>query len=157
MPNCATADGTGAYARHFAELSARGHFRSAHGLQLSTIGLGTYLGEADARSDAAYRETITAALQRGCNVIDSAINYRFQRSERVIGEAFARAFSSGRVAREELVIATKGGYLSFDANPPRDPGQWFRDTFVASGIASADDLVAGCHCMRLFRTAGEVD
>jgi hypothetical protein len=62
-------------------------------LQLSTIGLGTYLGEADVATDAAYREAISTALQRGCNVVDSAINYRFQRSERAIGAALYAIFS----------------------------------------------------------------
>jgi len=147
MPDCATSAGTSAYAQRFADRVAFGHFRSAQGLQAASIGLGTYLGDADAATDAAYTNAIGVALQRGCNVLDSAINYRFQRSERVIGAALAAAFTKGAANREEVVVATKGGYVSFDSDPPRDPGRWFYDTFVTTGIATADDLVAGCHCM----------
>src|ERR1700687_5953039 len=147
MPDCATSDGTSAYAQRLSGRVAAGHFRTAHGLQVASIGLGTYLGDADAATDVAYRDAIGVALQRGCNVIDSAINYRFQRSERVIGEALAAAFTSGTTHREEIVVATKGGYVSFDSAPPSDPRRWFYDTFATTGIATADDLAAGCHCM----------
>ena len=146
MPDHATAEGTAAYARRATQV-ARGHFRTAQGVQLSSIGIGTYLGEPDASTDAAYREAIGAALIRGCNVIDTAINYRFQRSERAIGEALAAAFAAGTVRREEIVVASKAGFIPFDSAPPRDPGRWFYDTFVATGVATVDDVVAGCHCL----------
>lgn len=135
------------YERRFDGNLAPGHFRAAQGLRFSSIGLGTYLGEADADTDAAYRDAIGVAVQRGCNVIDSSINYRFQRSERVIGAALTAAFASETVRREEIVLATKGGYIPFDSAPPSDPSQWFHDTFVATGVATFDDLAAGCHCM----------
>ncbi len=147
MARHATPEGTAAYERRFGDRVAAGHFRSAQGLSLSSIGLGTYLGDADGATDDAYRDAIGAALANGCNVIDSAINYRFQRSERTIGTALAEAFAKATVQREEVVVATKGGYLSFDSVVPRDPSRWFHETFVATGVATPDDLVAGCHCM----------
>jgi len=147
MPECATPEGTAAYARRLRERVAAGHFRTAFACHLSSIGIGTYLGDADEATDAAYRAAIEHALQGGCNVIDTAINYRFQRSERTIGAALAAAGAAGTVQRDQLVICTKGGYLPFDATPPEDPSQWFHDTFVATGVATFDDLVAGCHCM----------
>ena len=147
MPDHATAEGTAAYRRRFEHALAHGHFRSASGWQLSSIGLGTNLGEVDSRTDASYRDAICAALQLGCNVFDSAINYRFQRSERAVGEALAAAFSAGTARREEVVISTKGGYLPFDGSAPRDPSQWFYDVLVSTGITTFDDVVAGCHCM----------
>ncbi len=147
MAHHATPQGTAAYGQRFSERLAAGHFRDAQGLWLSSIGLGTYLGDADTATDDAYRAAIGAALQNGCNVIDSAINYRFQRSERVIGAALGDALAGPTLRRDAVVIATKGGYLSFDAVPPRDPSRWFYETFVATGVASVDDLVAGCHCM----------
>ena len=51
MPYHATVEGTAAYERRFRERFARGHFRAALGLQLSSIGIGTYLGEADRDTD----------------------------------------------------------------------------------------------------------
>ncbi len=147
MTQHATPEGTAAYQQRFSDRLAAGHFRSAQGLSLSSIGLGTYLGDADGATDDAYRAAIGAALGSGCNVIDSAINYRFQRSERTIGTALADAFANAAVQRQEVVVATKGGYLSFDSAVPRDPSRWFHETFVATGVATPDDLVAGCHCM----------
>jgi len=51
------------------------------------------------------------------------------------------------IARDELVICTKGGYLPFDGEPPRDVREYVDETFVKPGIASFDDIVGGSHCM----------
>jgi aryl-alcohol dehydrogenase-like predicted oxidoreductase len=79
-------------------------------------------------------------------VIDSAANYRFQRSERSIGEALKKLRDEG-FAREELLICTKGGYLPFDGAPPRNVREYVNETFVKPGIASFEDFVGGGHCM----------
>jgi len=114
---------------------------------LSSIGIGTYLGNPDAATDADYTRAIVRAVQLGVNVIDSAANYRFQRSERSIGAALKLLANEHGIAREELVICTKGGYLPFDGAPPRSVAQYFNETFVQPGIASFEDVVAGSHCM----------
>lgn len=114
---------------------------------MSAIGIGTYLGNPDAATDAAYTASVTRAVQLGCNVIDSAANYRFQRSERSIGAALKALTGEHGFAREELVICTKGGYLPFDGAPPRNMREYFTETFVKPGIASFDDVVGGSHCM----------
>ena len=119
LPGHATAQGTASYSRRFTGTLAPTHFRdSAEHLQVSSIGLGTYLGEADAGTDALYAAAIRRALACGCNVLDSAINYRHQRSERVIGQVLAALDREGLVKREEVVVATKGGYLAFDGEVP---------------------------------------
>src|ERR671939_690024 len=102
---CATAAGTRRYATRLASAAA-GHFRQQQELCMSSIGLGTYLGHWDERTDRMYQEAIRRAIELGCNVIDSAINYRFQRSERAIGAALKQLFESQRVARDEVIIAT---------------------------------------------------
>jgi len=71
-------------------------------------------------------------------VIDSAVNYRLERSERTIGRALASLETAG-IPRAGLVIATKGGYV-----PARDPETYF-SRIVAEGLAQPADLVAGCH------------
>jgi aryl-alcohol dehydrogenase-like predicted oxidoreductase len=119
----------------------------AQALTLSSIGLGSYLGEADAADDARYRAAAAEAVRLGCNFIDTAINYRFQRSERALGEAVGDLLGRREALREELVVASKGGYVPFDGGPPADPAAWFHQTFVRAGIAGVHDLVAGCHCM----------
>jgi aryl-alcohol dehydrogenase-like predicted oxidoreductase len=143
----ATDEGTKRYADRMKTVTAEGHFRECHGLVMSSVGLGTYLGDADSSTDENYRGAIVLALQNGVNVLDTAINYRFQRSERSIGQALHDVTSSGRVAKDEVVIATKAGYLSFDGAPPTNPREYFTDTFVRPGIIGPGDLIAGSHCM----------
>jgi aryl-alcohol dehydrogenase-like predicted oxidoreductase len=138
----ATPQGTEAYRQRFAGTVAATHFRTAADVHLSSIGLGTYLGEADAQTDALYAESISYALTHGCNVLDAAINYRHQRSERVIGRALAALQQEAQIARAEVVVATKGGYIAFDGNvPPGDPRAYVEETFIKTGLASADDIV----------------
>ena len=103
----------------FAGRLASDHFREAAGLWLSSIGIGTYLGDPDEADDAGYRDSVVAAVRGGCNVIDSAINYRFQRSERSIGQAL-RLLAAEGFRREEIAVATKGGFIPFDGGYPTD-------------------------------------
>ena len=114
---------------------------------LSSIGIGTYLGNADETTDANYTDAVVRAVQLGVNVIDTAANYRFQRSERSIGAALQILANEHGIARDELVICTKGGYLPFDGAPPRNVREYVNETFVKPGIASFDDFVGGSHCM----------
>ena len=123
------------------------HFRPLQDLWVSSIGLGTYLGDANDRTDALYAEAIRAALARGCNVIDTALNYRCQRSERVIGTTLEGLLAERGVSRDEVVVCTKGGYLPFDNDVPPDPGRHVIDTVVEPGLAAYEEIVAGCHCL----------
>src|SRR5918992_4185909 len=110
LPNHATSEATRRYAERFATRAATDHFRQRHGLMLSSIGIGTYLGNPDDATDANYLNALVRAVESGVNVIDTAANYRFQRSERTIGAAFERLTGGGGFAREEIVVCTKGGY-----------------------------------------------
>ncbi len=142
----ATAEGTAAYRQRFEDKIPGEHFRQSQGLWLSSIGLGTYLGNHDDDADDLYRRAVVRAVELGCNVIDSAINYRFQRSERSIGAALKELAAKG-FDRSGIVVATKGGFLPFDGSPPVDMRSYFIETFVKPGIAAPTDLAAGCHCM----------
>ena len=147
LPGHATPDGTDRYRRRMGARIAEGHFRVFDGLWLSSMGLGTYLGDEDARTDQQYSEAITRAVGLGCNVVDSAINYRHQRSERAVGEALGSLVRSGRAARDEIVVSTKGGFVPFDGAYPEDLRAYLQETFIRPGIIRPADLVAGCHCM----------
>lgn len=141
----ATSEGTKRYRDRFSS-AAPNHFRNRQSLTLSSIGIGTYLGNANEATDDSYTNAVLRAVQLGANVIDSAANYRFQRSERSIGQALSK-LTSEDFTREELVICTKGGYLPFDSDPPRNIKEYVEETFVTPGIASFDDFVGGSHCM----------
>jgi aryl-alcohol dehydrogenase-like predicted oxidoreductase len=143
----ATPAGTARYRDRFADATAAGHYRRFGELWLSSIGLGTYLGEVDGVTDRGYEEAILEALGSGCNVLDSAINYRHQRSERSVGRALARAIEEGTVARDEVFVSTKAGFVPFDGELPADPGGYLGETYFATGLLSEEEFVAGCHAM----------
>ncbi|MDQ3753983.1 MAG: aldo/keto reductase [Acidobacteriota bacterium] len=148
----ATHEGTARYRdRMLREQSAvQGHFRLEQNLWLSTVGIGTYLGEWDEETDRLYEEAVTRAVELGANVIDTAANYRFQRSERSIGAALKELIDKGKYARDEIVVCTKGGYLPFDGEPPAGQAgvrRYVEETFVRPGIADFSDIAAGSHCM----------
>ncbi|MFC1491103.1 aldo/keto reductase [Nitrospinota bacterium] len=152
MPHAgyATPEGTASFKDAFAGKVDQTFFRPLGGLWMSSVGIGTYLGEADAETDAAYSASIVEAIGRGCNVIDSAINYRFQHSERSIARALDDMFAEDAVRREQLVLATKGGFIPFDGAPPADAEAWMeymKRTFFDIGCCTPSDIVANCHCM----------
>jgi aryl-alcohol dehydrogenase-like predicted oxidoreductase len=153
LPGYATAEGTTRFRHRFPSLRDAGHFRRPENvpgvaeLWMSSIGQGTYLGEADAAADQSYVEAVTAAVSSGVNVLDTAINYRHQRSERNIGAALKQLAAEGRVRRDEILVCTKGGYLSFDGNMPADPHAYFKREYIETGVLNPRELAGGMHCM----------
>jgi aryl-alcohol dehydrogenase-like predicted oxidoreductase len=149
----ATPEGTARYRERFPQLREAEHFRQPRRvpgpreLWLSSIGLGTYLGEPDDAADVSYIEAIMAALRSGINVLDTAINYRHQRSERNIGAALEQLVGSGELRRDEVLVCTKAGYLSLDGNLPPDPREYFAREYVETGILNPKDLAGGMHCI----------
>jgi aryl-alcohol dehydrogenase-like predicted oxidoreductase len=135
----ATKEATWDYRDRFDGRFARTYFRAFSGLAVSSIGAGTYLGEPTEAVDDGYRAALVEALESGINVLDTAINYRAQRSERVVGEAVREA----DVDREAVLVATKGGFVPFDGSRPADPGQFVREEYVDPGIVDPDELVRG--------------
>ena len=104
-----------------------GLYRAAQGMKVSSIGIGTYLGAMDDRTDESYRASVVEALRGGINVIDTSLNYRHQRSEIAIG----RALRDWKGPRDEYVVCTKAGYLVPGAMPELNSG----------------DIVSGMHSM----------
>ncbi len=142
---CATQLGTAHYRERFKD-AASGHFREAQNLLFSSIGIGTYLVNPDDETDRLYAEAVVRAVELGANVIDTAANYRFQRSELSIGAALIELGNRG-FRRDEIIVCTKGGYLPFAGSPPRDVRQYVEDTFIKTGITGWGDIAGGSHCM----------
>lgn len=142
----ATTDGTARYRNRFLETLSPGHFRRSQDLWFSSLGIGTYLGKADETTDASYLDALLQAVLSGCNVIDTAINYRCQRSERVIGQAL-KLLSLKGISRDELILSTKGGFIPFDGTPPPDPSLYLEETFFKPGVMRPEEVVSDCHCM----------
>ncbi len=146
MPQ-ATKQGTENYAARFPEYQKAGFYCDFMETRVSSLGLGTYLGEFSDEDDHLYVEAIKTALLSGINLLDSAINYRCMRSERNIGTAIKELKKEGKITREEVVVCTKGGFIPFDGRPPADPAKYFLEEYIKPGICGSKDIVAGCHCM----------
>jgi len=147
----ATAEGTLRYAARFQEGVAADFYRPlAGGPLVSSIGIGTYLGECDDSEDDRYASAVNHALAHGINLVDSAINYRCQRSERAVGRALRSAMDSGIASRDEIVVCTKGGYVPLDSRAPADRAEYdeyLTREYFARGVMAPADVVAGGHCL----------
>lgn len=161
LEGCARAEAT----RRFAAAAERdhrlppGHFRLAFGgLTVSSIGLGSYLGRPDAATDLAVEEAVRLCLTSGrINFLDTAINYRHQRAERSIGRALAGAVATGKVAREQVVVATKNGYLAPDGEAAMAPEEWIDRELIRTGVLARRDLVDQSHAMSVSFLADQFD
>ncbi|HEU4747286.1 MAG TPA: aldo/keto reductase [Gemmatimonadaceae bacterium] len=151
VDGCATAQGTQRLRKRFSAAYPENFFRPvAGGIAVSSLGMGTYLGECDDTEDARYTATGIDALGRGVNLLDTAINYRCQRSERSIGGAVRSAIERGTVSRDEVVVCTKGGYIPLDRTPPgtREGYRGFlQSEYYGPGIMTPADVVSGGHCL----------
>lgn len=79
---------------------------------LSNVAIGTHRGENTDETDDQYRLSITEAILHGINVIDTAINYRNSRSEKVVGEVISNLVNEGKIKRNDVFVITKGGYFN---------------------------------------------
>ena len=129
-------------------------------LTASVLGVGTYLGDCSDVDDAAYAETVRAAIAAGVNVFDTAINYRCQRSERAVGHAVVEAIAAGEVRRDELIVCTKGGYVALDGEPPASReayDRWLERELFSTGIVTRSELVRGGHSIAPRYLAYQLD
>jgi len=157
----ATPAGTRQFAARFEASFASDFYRhSETGLSISSLGMGTYLGECDDLEDDRYVEVLSAGLGKGINVIDTAINYRCQRSERAVGRALRKVIDSGIASRDEIVICTKGGYVALDGTPPSSRAEYdayLEKEFFSTSVITKNDLVAGGHCIRPRFLADQIE
>jgi len=140
----ATACGTRRYAERFASLP--GAFRCPDGLFLSSLALGTRRGAPAGADDLLYRSAVAYCFESGVNVINTALSDRVQTSERAVGAAIRRSLREELVARDEIVVVTKGGRLTPD---PGRAGSWneaqwdLQDSYVDTGLVDLREIANG--------------
>ncbi len=151
MKGRASTDATRALRKQFSRSRSEHFYRTlSTGAFVSSLGLGTYLGECDDEEDARYTIAAAAALERGVNLLDTSINYRCQRSERALGKAIQKSVNSGKIKREQIVVCSKGGYIPLDKNPPAtkdDYRNFLEEEYFLRGIMDPADVIAGGHCL----------
>jgi aryl-alcohol dehydrogenase-like predicted oxidoreductase len=162
----ATKQGTARFAARFSPSLSEEFYRplplpdGAGAVLASSIALGTYLGDCDAADDARYTTVARHAIESGINLLDTAINYRCQRSERALGRALARVFEARSAARDEVIVCTKGGYIPLDDTPPASRADYqalLEREYFARKVMTPDDVVAGAHCLAPTYLADQIE
>jgi len=141
--------GTSEGTKNFSKKFLPENYNTFQSLSLSNVGIGTYLGEPDSPTDIMVKDAVKKSIMSGINVIDTAINYRAQKSERNIGQALSELISANSVSRDELFICTKNGYVTNDGDIQEDFMQYIMRELGKPGIVKEGDISSGYHCMTL--------
>jgi aryl-alcohol dehydrogenase-like predicted oxidoreductase len=142
----ATSGGTKKYVEYAIQRGKpSSHFRIFDGLYLSSIGMGTYLGQLTAEDDKAMENAVYESIKSGAvNVIDTAINYRAMKSEKSVGRALLRLEKDGIISRDEVFICTKNGYITNDGDYPSiDVMEYMQKMFISTDLIKAHDISSG--------------
>lgn len=146
-----TPEGSARFAAQFDAAVSTGFYRpTTFGPAISSLGIGTYLGDSTDGDDVAYQAAIRKAVSSGINVVDTAINYRSQRSERAVGAAIQQLLAAGTTTRDQLVISSKGGYIPLDKTPPATREEYrtyVQREFVDQQILRPEEIVGGGHSL----------
>ena len=126
------------------------------GFLMSTVGLGTYMGKPDDEDDFDQYVAAKYLLQSGAlNVLDTASNYRCQKSERTLGavlaslldeELMADTPKEQRLSRDEIFVASKSGYIPDDADNGI-PAATLIEELISDGLITKEDVAGEIHCM----------
>jgi aryl-alcohol dehydrogenase-like predicted oxidoreductase len=129
------------WVRHQGRITLKTTTLGKTGLHVSTIAFGTWQlggdwGQFD--EDIAVK-AIRHARELGVNFFDTAQAYGFGASERILGKTLRHELAS---ARDDLVIATKGGLRQTDTGIVRDASpEWLRRGVDASLAALGVDYI----------------
>jgi len=143
----ATPEATYNFAKRFSHYK---DFYARHdGLIFSKLGFGTFKKEPYKEENYTfdYKDALKTAIQSGINLIDTAINYRYQESEKEIGEVLEELMALGEVKREELIVCSKGGFIPLCFPFPENPYAWIEEHIIQKKLASADEIELDQHCM----------
>lgn len=141
----ATPDGTLKFAKNSKVLLS--NFKKIENLTLSNVGIGTYLGDSDDKTDKIVKDAVKQSILSGINVIDTAINYRAQKAERSVGNAISELIEEGKITRNQIFVSTKNGYVTNDADINQDFWEYVKNEYASKGIVKEGDITSGYHCM----------
>ena len=135
--------------RKFADNSGvnSSNFNEFCDLALSNVGIGTYLGNADAQTDNAVKDAVKQSILSGINVVDTAINYRSQKAERSINRALSELIQADKISRDQIFLSSKNGYLTNDADVNLGFWEYVKEEYTQKGVIKEGDVTSGYHCM----------
>ncbi len=102
----ATREGTARYAARFAADGYR--VLGPTGLTASILAFGGYRVDDETPE---HREALRRALAAGINLVDTSTNYMDGGSERLLGDVLRDAVTDGELARDEVIVVSKIGYV----------------------------------------------
>ncbi|AFS80939.1 aldo/keto reductase [Candidatus Nitrosopumilus koreensis AR1] len=151
----ATPDGT----KKFAQNSGvnQENFKEFQNLTLSNVGIGTYLGDADARTDELVTSAVKQSILSGVNVVDTAINYRAQKAERSVGKAISELVEENKISRDQIFVSTKNGYVTNDADVQLGFWEYVKEEYAQKGVVKEGDITSGYHCMTTTYLSDQLD
>jgi aryl-alcohol dehydrogenase-like predicted oxidoreductase len=141
----ATAEGTENFAKN--SDANQLNFKKIQNLTLSNVGIGTYLGDSDEKTDDAVKNAVKQSILSGVNVIDTAINYRAQKAERSVGRAMAELIHEEKTTRNQIFLCTKNGYLTNDGDVNQEFWEYVKNEYSNQGVIGEGDVSSGYHCM----------
>jgi len=144
----ATSEGTLNFSKKNSSMN-QSNYKKIHGLTLSNVGVGTYLGDATESTDILVKNAVKDSILSGINVIDTAINYRSQKAERSVGKAISELIQEGHISRDEIFISSKNGYVTNDGDKNEDFWTYVNQEYVKPGIIKQNDISSGYHCMTI--------
>ena len=143
--NFATPEGTQKFAENSGILLS--NFKNFQNLTLSNVGVGTYLGDTDDKTDDLVKNAVKQSISSGINVIDTAINYRAQKAERSVGKAISELIQDGKISRDQIFLCTKNGYVTNDADIKQDFWEYVKNEYALKDVVKEGDITSGYHCM----------
>jgi len=151
----ATLDGTTKFAQNSGVNQA--NFNKFQDLLLSNVGIGTYLGDADARTDQLVTNAVKQSILSGINVVDTAINYRAQKAERSVGKALLELIEEQKISRNQIFLSSKNGYVTNDADVNLGFWEYVKEEYSQKGVIKEGDVTSGYHCMTQTYLSDQLD
>ncbi|MDH5463744.1 MAG: aldo/keto reductase [Nitrosopumilus sp.] len=151
----ATLDGTKKFAQNSGVNPA--NFNEFQNLLLSNVGIGTYLGDVDARTDQIVTNAVKQSILSGVNVVDTAINYRAQKAERSVGKALLELIEEQKISRDHIFLSSKNGYVTNDADVNLGFWEYVKEEYSQKGVIKEGDVTSGYHCMTQTYLSDQLD
>jgi len=151
----ATLDGTKKFAQNSGVNQA--NFNEFQNLLLSNVGIGTYLGDADVRTDQLVTNAVKQSILSGINVVDTAINYRAQKAERSVGKALLELIEEQKISRDHIFLSSKNGYVTNDADVNLGFWEYVKEEYSQKGVIKEGDVTSGYHCMTQTYLSDQLD
>lgn len=159
----ASVEGTKFFSHRNKENIHKNHFKKTYDdMTISSVGIGSYLGNPDDMNDFyLYNAIKTALLSGAVNMIDTAINYRYMKSEKAIGKALQILLVKYKIQRSEYIVASKVGFVPENAETGKRCHSYIEDLVNEGKITIEDvvfdDIKRPIHCIHPEYLKSQVD